>query len=513
MELTSEVKKRLGILILVIVVSLIFLVPTVLRDSAPESWVSKKIGLGLDLVGGVHLVYEVEVLEAVKNRLQVTASAIKSDAKKEKIAITRVQVTDNYQVEFSLLSERLVEKLKGIIEKDYKEISYRDTVFDGTRPKLVYGIDEIKARKIEQEAVLQAIETLRNRVDQFGVAEPLIQKAGLTRIILQMPGVSDIESVKKVVGSVAKLEFRLVASPGASAVNTITLKDREGTELKLEDEVLMTGDAVDDARMAILNGQVEVSLSMTGEGSKTFKRITTAHTHRQLAIILDNVVYSAPNIREPISGGRASISGGFQVPEAQQLAVVLRADALPAPLHVLEERTVGPTLGKESIEKGLFAMVAGSVCVFLFMFLYYRKSGVVAVGTLLLNVILMVSALAGFGATLTLPGLAGLALTVGMAVDANVLIFERIREELRNGSTRDAAVRSGYEKAFSAIVDSNITTFLTAMILLYFGSGPIRGFAITLGIGILSTLFCATFVGRLIFDLLPLRGGAKELSI
>jgi preprotein translocase subunit SecD len=233
---------------------------------------------------------------------------------------------------------------------------------------------------------------------------------------------------------------------------------------------------------------------------------------RNLAIILDNIVYSSPVIREPIAGGRASISGGFTFEEARDVARVLRAGALPAPLNVMEERTVGPTLGQESIENGIKAILVGFIFITIFMILYYKKSGVVAVISLLLNLLLVLAALSAFGATLTLPGLVGLALTVGMAVDANVVIFERIRDEVRNGSSRDAAVAAGFEKAFSAIIDSNLTTLLTGFILYVFGTGPIRGFAVTLSIGVLTTLYCAIFAAKLAFDYLPLKG-RKVLSI
>jgi preprotein translocase subunit SecD len=320
-----------------------------------------------------------------------------------------------------------------------------------------------------------------------------------------MPGASDVESVKKIVGSVAKLEFRFHPSATTRAFAE-QIKTRDGTLVAVEDEVQMTGEAVDDARVSTGTGQVEVSLALNKEGARQFRRITTDGVGRQLSIILDGVEYSSPVIREPIAGGRASISGGFTFEEAKQLAVVLRAGALPAPLKVLEERTVGPTLGQESIEKGILAIIVGFVAILLFMVTYYKKAGMVAVASLALNIVLVLAGLSAFGATLTLPGLAGLALTVGMAVDANVIIFERIREELRRGAGRDAAVEVGFGKALSAIIDSNITTLLAGLVLFYFGTGPIKGFAVTLSIGILTTIYCATFVAKLSFDLFPLRG-------
>lgn len=511
--MNSEIRNRLFIFVGVIVIAVLFLLPTLFKESFKDvTWLSKPISLGLDLSGGVHLVYEVKSREAVTSRLQAMVNSIRSDLRKEKIAVTRATVNDRNQIELSLFRRKAAEQAKEIISTEYKTLSFVNIEEDGSRAKLIYGISEKQAAQIEKTAINQAVETLRNRVDQFGVAEPLIQKVGSKRIILQMPGVSDVESVKKVVGSVAKLEFRFLPN-AESAAFQVMLKDRQGAQVAVEDEVRMTGEAVDDARVAILNGQVEVSLTLTSEGARTFRKITTEGVGRNLAIILDGVVYSSPNIREPISGGRASISGGFQMEEAKQLAVVLRAGALPAPLEVLEERIVGPTLGKESIEKGIEAILLGFSLVVLFMIFYYKKSGIVAVSTLALNVLLVMGALSAFGATLTLPGLAGLALTIGMAVDANVIIFERIREELRNGSGRDAAVKAGFGRALSAIVDSNLTTLLAGLILYYFGTGSIRGFAVTLSVGILTTFYCATFVSRLAFDSLQLKSAKKGLSI
>lgn len=509
----TDIKKRLIIFAVALVAAVAFVAPTVFKDSFKDgSWISRPINLGLDLVGGVHLVYQVESDEAVKSRLQSVANSIKSDLRKEKVAILRSTVTDDFQLELTTLSDRFIDRVKSKVSEEYRDLSFVEVRKDSGRPRVAFAYTEVQIGKIKEEAVVQAIETLRNRVDQFGVAEPLIQRAGQERIILQMPGVSDIESVKKVVGSVAKLEFRLLPIPGGS-VPAVSLRDRDNAPVKVEDEVLMTGDAVADARVSIYNGQVEVSLTLTSEGGKTFRRLTGDNVGRNLSIILDGVVYSSPRINEAIGGGRASISGGFTLEEAKQLAVVLRAGALPAPLNVLEERTVGPTLGQESINHGIEAMLIGALFIIIFMVIYYKKSGAVAVVTLVLNLLFMVGLLSAFGATLTLPGLAGLVLTVGMAVDANVLIFERIREEIGNGSTRDAAVSSGYQKALVAIVDSNITTLLTGVLLYYFGTGPVRGFAVTLSIGILTTLFCAAFVGRLIFDVLPLKAKGQEISI
>lgn len=521
--MNADIKRRVASLIAVLVVALLFLYPTlsvVSKKLAGEEvssaeqiggdWISRPISLGLDLSGGVHLVYEVLAAEAVTGRLQTEASSLRAELRAEKVPVTRAAVTERNEIEFVLLSDRLLDKAREVI-KENSRLEFRGSESEKGKVILRYGISETEIDSIEDTAVAQAVETLRNRVDQFGVAEPLIQRVGTRRINLQMPGVKDIEAVKQVVGKVAKLEFRFLPRPGTDA-GRITLKDKEGNPVVVEDVVQLTGAAVEDARVSFLDAELEVGLTLTTQGGRQFAKITGDNVGRNLAIILDGVVYSSPTIRERISGGRCSISGGFQMEEAKQLAIVLRAGALPAPLKVLEERTVGPTLGAESIRKGVVAILAGFALVLLFMVVYYRKSGLVASAILVLNVVLVLAALSAFGATLTLPGLAGLALTVGMAVDANVIIFERIREEIRVGASRDAAVDSGFGKALSAIIDSNLTTLLAGVILYYFGSGPVRGFAVTLSVGILTTIFCATFVARLAFDALELKGN-KGLSI
>jgi len=507
----TSLRNRIIIFFAILLVAFAFLAPTIWRDAFGDRWISRPISLGLDLSGGVHLVYEVETREAVTSRLQTTATAIRSYLREQRIAVTRARVNQANEIEISLLSDRLADDAQNRIGERFRELSFlRQTTSNGTAT-LHYGMPQAEAERIEREAMNQAVETLRNRVDQFGVAEPIIQRAGATRILLQMPGVQDVETVKQVVGSVARLDFRLL--PTSPQSHTITLLDRFGGPVEVEDEVLMSGDAVDTARVEIIDGQVQVSLTLTSEGGSIFRRITTENRGRNLAIILDGVLYSSPVIRETITGGRASISGGFDMEEARNLAIVLRAGALPAPLHVLEERTVGPTLGAESIRKGVLAIIAGFIMVIIFMVVYYQKSGMIAVSTLIINIFLVMAALSAFGATLTLPGLAGLALTVGMAVDANVIIFERIREELENGSGRDSAVAAGFERALKAIIDANITTLLVGLILYYFGTGPIRGFAVTLSIGILTTLFCATFVARLGYDFFELKRRDGKLSI
>lgn len=525
--MSADVKKRFIILGIVVLISLLFLYPTAkivvkslsgqtltTEDTVGGSWISQPIALGLDLSGGVHLVYEVQVQEAVKSRLQSYAAGIRAELRDAKIAVKKASVTSNDVLELTLLSDRNIEKVEEVVRENYRDLAPQGRREENGTPVLSFGISEGRAADIKRAAVADAVERLRNRVDQFGVREPLIQQVGEYRIMLQMPGVHDIEAVKRIVGRVAKLEFRFLPRGGASDTGTIKLKNRQGDPVVVEDQVQMTGDVVKDAGTGMDNiGRTEVMLEFTSEGARRFAKVSGENVGRQLAIILDNVVYSEPEIKDRIAGGRASITGNFSMQEANELATVLRSGALPAPLTVMEESLVGPTLGRESIIAGMLAVLLGFGFVLIFMCIYYKKAGAVACFILFLNLFFLLAALSAFGATLTLPGIAGLALTLGMAVDSNVIIFERIRDELRIGASRDASVEAGFHKALSAIMDSNLTTLLSGVILYYFGTGSVRGFAVTLNIGIVTTVFCATFVARLLFDYLPLTSGKRELSI
>lgn len=507
----STLKQRALVLGVVLLLAVLLLIPSVFRDQLGKDWpLAKPLALGLDLSGGVHLVYEVVTDEAVKSYIQSVGNGIRAALRKENVAVWRAKALDGNTLEVVLVSAVHKDKARKIIDEQYKTLQFKEEGNDNGKPRILFTLPQEQAVTVGVRAIQQAVETLRNRIDQFGVAEPLIQKVGTNKILLQMPGYKDIEKVKKVVGSVAKLEFRLV--PVGQSQAATTLKNRQGDQVKVEDSVLMTGEAVDNATFEISRGQVEVLLSLNSEGAKLFRQITSENVGRELAIILDNVVYSAPRINEAIPNGRASISG-VDLEEARNLSVVLKAGALPAPLKVVEERTVGPTLGRESIVRGVQAIIGGFVAIALFMFWYYRKSGLVAVASLALNLVLLLAILAFFGATLTLPGLAGLALTVGIAVDSNVIIFERIRDEIRAGASRDAAVTAGFDKAYSAILDTNVTGLVSALILYIFGTGMIRGFAVVLGGGVITTLFCAVFAARIAFDYFELNGKANGLSI
>ena len=382
------------------------------------------------------------------------------------------------------------------------------------------GLDE----KAKKDAPERALEIISNRVNQFGVSEPVIHRQGVDEIVVQLPGVTDRERALELIGRTALLEFNLVSDDPQKLKDALDGKVVTGYELKeLNKEKLLvakkaalTGEYLVDASVEYSQqtfGQPYVSLEFDSKGAGAFDKITGDNVGRRLAIVLDGNVHSAPRINERISGGRAQISGSFSQEEANDLAIVLRAGALPAPIIIEEERTVGPSLGRDSIRKGVRSVLIGGIAVVAFMAAYYLFAGLVANFTLLLNLIIIMGALAYFKATLTLPGIAGIVLTIGMAVDANVLIFERIREELRLGKHLLSAITSGYKKAFLTILDSNLTTLITAIILFQFGTGPVKGFAMTLSIGILASMFTALVVTRVILELAASRFNMKSLPM
>lgn len=378
----------------------------------------------------------------------------------------------------------------------------------------------------------RALEVIRNRIDALGVAEPLIQKAGEDRILIQLPGVKDPERAIEIIGRTALLEFKLVSDdpglldkalsgevPDGYEVAHLVEKDergisREGSPLLLKKEVELTGSGLKDAYVGIdNNGLPEVRLEFNRKGAGKFAKITEANIEKRLAIVLDGKVFSAPVIRDRIPGGKAQISGRFTMQEAKDLAIVLRAGALPAKLSIIQKRIVGPSLGRESIKKGTTSAILGAILVVFFMVIYYAASGMIANFALFINILIILAVLAFFKATLTLPGIAGIALTIGMAVDANVLIFERIREELKIRKMIRSSIDAGYEKALVTIVDSNLTTVIAGFVLFLFGTGPIKGFGLTLTIGILANIFTAVFVTKLIFDLICSRYKMERMSI
>ncbi len=513
---------RAGIAASLIVLALVYLTPTLSRD-LPPWWSSvlpqDRINLGLDLQGGMHLVLEVEADKAVESNLERVVEEIKHDLRKEKIRYRELRRLGTSGVEITLMREEDFTAFRRLAEDSYADFEVDTRRTDESGFPLRMTLKAQARDQIMKMATDQALETIRNRIDQFGVSEPDIRPQQERRILIQLPGVKDPDRAIELIGKTALLEFKLVDEehsleravqgeipPGSEILYKVDTqpgtRETVQTPFLLKRRTLMTGEYITDARVQIDSqfGDPYVSLSFDARGARLFERITEANTGRRLAIILDNNVYSAPVIQERISGGRAQITGRFAMEEARDLAIVLRAGALPAPVKILEERTVGPSLGKDSIDKGLKSMMIGGLIVLIFMIVYYRLSGVVANAALILNILFILSALALLGATLTLPGIAGMILTIGMAVDANVLIFERIREELRLGKPPRAAIEGGYSKAIVTILDANVTTFIAALVLFQFGTGPVRGFAVTLSIGIVASFITAVFMTRIAFD-------------
>ncbi|PTN37030.1 protein translocase subunit SecD [Desulfonatronum sp. SC1] len=501
---------------------------TFLGKVLPES----EIRLGLDLRGGMHLTLGVDIPRGVANTMAQFGQDIRSEAQDDGIFILRPQVVNDTKLEFTLARGDQQDQFERMLRNrfDNLQILSKQTQEAGQIRYAVSMTQQYRAH-VEDLLVEQAIKTIRNRIDQFGVAEPDIRRQAEGRIQVQLPGLQDPERAVAIIGQTAHLEFKLVDDqadidralrgilPPDAELASMHTRNPDGsvsqTPIVIKRDTLMTGEFITDARVSFDQfNQAYVGLNFNARGSRLFERITGENTGRRLAIVLDGNVHSAPVIQERIAGGRASITGRFTTEEATDLALVLRAGALPAPVHIMEERTVGPSLGRESIERGLQAALIGGALILVFMLVYYSMSGIVANAVLCLNILLVMAGLAAFGATLTLPGIAGIILTIGIAVDANVLIFERIREEIRRGLTPAIAIDEGYSRALKAIVDANITTIIAAIVLYQFGTGPIRGFAVTLTLGILASMFTAIFVSRIFFDFwLKWRKPGTPLSI
>lgn len=532
--MTQNLKWRALLYGVVILVALVYLLPTFV--TVPTWWEkylpSDKISLGLDLQGGMHLILEVDTEKALENTLERNGADIEDLLYNNKIPFDHTKRTSRTTLEVAIVDPEARDRVKQLIENNFPSLKLQNVDQSGDTIVFTLAVDEIEARQIKKAATEQALETIRNRVDQFGVAEPSIQIQGEDQIVVQLPGIKDPKRAIELIGKTALLEFKLVneevsaeeALKGSLPADSEILYQRDVNpktgEVKrvpyvLKKRTLLTGDRLVKAQVQIDNrfNEPYVALEFDARGAKIFERITEKNIKKRLAIILDNNVYSAPVIQDKISGGHAQITGRFTMEEARDLAIVLRAGSLPAPVKILEKRMVGPSLGQDSIKQGIRAMIIGSIAVVLFMIFYYRLSGIVANIAMLLNILLLLAALAGFGATLTVPGLAGIVLTIGMAVDANVLIYERIREEMRLGKTVKASIDTGYSRAFLTILDSNVTTIIAAIFLLQFGTGPVKGFAITLTIGLLANMFTAVAVTRLIFDYFVIKRRIKTLSI
>ena len=657
-------RSRLAVALLVFGLCLVYALPSVpyIGTALENVLPSKKINLGLDLKGGIHLTLGVDVAKAVSNSLALAGQDIRRLAKDEKIVVLHPRVVGNDKLEFALPRVNDEAKLQEILQKNFPQLNVGEPrrTEAGLRYVAEFRPEEIS--RIEDMALDQALRTIRNRIDQFGVAEPDIRKQEGNRIQVQLPGLSDPRRAVQILGQTAHLEFHLVRDdvdpnkavlPSGVMALPLLEKGHDGSEtatrlIAVEKDAMLSGEDVADAQPTFEKNRASVSLSFNSRGATLFENVTGENVGRRMAIVLDDKVYSAPVIQQRIAGGRAVITGQFTTQEATDLAIVLRAGSLPAPVSVLEERTVGPSLGQESIDSGINAALVGAAAVVVFMAIYYGMSGVIAdvmlcftmlivmagmagfgatltlpgiagivltigmavdaivlddkvysapviqqriaggravitgqfttqeatdlaivlragslpapvsvleertvgpslgqesidsginaalVGAaavvvfmaiyygmsgviadvmLCFTMLIVMAGMAGFGATLTLPGIAGIVLTIGMAVDANVLIYERIREELHLGLSPLAAVKAGFERATISITDSNLTTIIATVLLYQFGTGPIRGFAVTLSLGIVASMFTAIFVSRAIFEYWARKCGPKGISI
>ncbi len=561
---------RFSALLIFIVLSVMILLPTIMKFEENGNYpIKSKINLGLDLQGGLYMIMGIDFKKVYRDEVKGYARKIEMILKDQDIVINPGNLNDSDPMDPKLELTLAKASDNEVAKKKIKEFfagMVRLTKDDGAKLEIAMG-SNIK-KQIEEQSVGKSIEVIRNRIDEFGVTEPEILAQGQDRIVVQLPGVRDIERAKELIGKTAKLEFKLVndsinpqimmgwLDKASKAGISYKKGDRfseylrkmneflktdipEGHELAFEKKVnkatgeeanipfvvetlaRINGDDLSDARVQIDQQKNDpyVSMDFKAAGAKRFEETTGSNIGRRLAVILDGNVYSAPVIQAKIGGGRAQITLGGGVnfnktmSDAKDLALVLRAGALPVQLDFLEQRTVGPNLGKDSIEKAKFASIVGCILVFIFAIIYYRFSGIIAVVTLLLNVLFTITILVAMDATLTLPGLAGIALTVGMAVDANIIIFEKIRDELRRGISNYKSYELGFASALWTVLDAHITAAAAGICLLNFGTGPIRGFAVTLLIGIVVTVYTAYYVSNLLFELYMDKTNGSDLSI
>ncbi len=494
-------KSRVLIILAICAVGVFFAIPNVIsnKDALPKWW--QPVNLGLDLQGGSNLLLQVKIDDVVKERMSSIEDSARQILRENKIRYQNLQAgAASVKVKIDNLNAR--NKAASLFRKIDSGIEVTETE-DGN---LEIAYNDVELNKLKMRVVDQSIEIVRRRIDELGTKEPVIQSQGTDRIVVQLPGLQNPEYVKTLLGKTAKMSFHLVDSRSTAAearrgklsATSKLAQGSEGEYYVISRKPIIGGENLVDAQPSFQEGEPVVSFKFNSLGGKKFGEVTKNNIGERLAIVLDNEVISAPTIQSAIMGGSGIISGSFTVKSANDLALLLRSGALPAPLEVLEERTVGAGLGADSIREGIVASLIGLVAVVVFMVAAYGLFGVFTTITVFANLILMLGALSFMGATLTLPGIAGIILTIGMAVDANVLIFERMREEVKAGrSTKDAA-DAGFTEAWATIVDSNLTTLVAAVVLFYFGTGPVRGFAVTLAIGIATSMFTSVTVTRLI---------------
>ena len=529
----KSITGRITLIAVLTAASIIVLVPS-LTDRVPAAWKDRvpKINLGLDLQGGVFLRLAVEIDKAIENTSMRYADDARAVCREKGLPVLAFQKTGEGGFSLRFPPGDFASRAQATLKDEFPSLDVSLGAVNPDGATVTARMKPAEIQAIRTNAVVQGVETIRNRIDQFGVREPQIIAEGDDRIVVQLPGVKDQQRAIELVGKTALLEFKLV-DDGASVEEALkgnvpeddqvlyqkSVDPQSGrvtkTPLVVKKRALLTGDTIKTAKVNFGNqaGGAHVSLSFDTRGAKVFDRITAENVKRRLAIVLDDTIYSAPVIQERISGGEAQITGSFTPEEASDLAIVLRAGSLPAPVKVIQNVSIGPSLGLDSIHKGVRAALIGALLVVVFMGFYYKFAGIVADFALVFNILFLLSGMAAFSATLTLPGIAGIILAIGMAVDSNVLIFERIREEIRAKKSVRAAIDAGYDKAFWTVVDSHVTTLITAVILFQFGTGPIKGFAVSLSMGVAINLFTALVCTKVVFDYLNAKKPMQALSI
>ena len=486
-----------------------------------DDFFDKKINLGLDLQGGSYLLLEIDNAPVIEQKLQNLTTTIRNYFKEQNIKINNIKI-EGENIFFNVDDQSKQTIIDTFTDENsdinpyYPRFKSHQLNIEDTGLKLKVNFSKQGLIALKTSSQDQAIEIVRRRIDEVGTNEPNILKRGNNRILVELPGLDDPMRVKSLLGKTANLTFRFVTNNENDSFGVEKLKYEDGIEeATVSKRIIISGDNLLDAqpKMDTQTNQTIVSFSLDRVGAKRFGKATSTGIGKQLAIVLDGKIISAPVIRDTIASGSGQISGGFTFQTATDLALLLRSGALPAPLDIIEERTVGPDLGQDSIDAGMIALAIGFLLVIIFMFVKYRIFGLITNVTLIINLFILLGILTLFEATLTLPGIAGIILTVGMAVDANVLIFERIKEELKDEKNNIVAFDSGYIKSRTAIIDANITTLLAAIILFFMGSGPIKGFSVTLGIGIFTTLFSVYFIARLFTSLYVAKNRNKEKLI
>ena len=479
---------------------------------------AKPMYLGLDLRGGVHFLLQVDMKAALDKAAESSVGDFRTSLRREKINYFGIaRDGQKVEVKFETLAE--LEKARTVLKKDFPDLTYNDSA-DGKEQVLSATIGDASKLKIQEFALKQNLQTLHNRINELGVAEPIVQQQGFDRIVVQLPGVQDTAKAKELLGRTATLEIRMVdedkkdfatledAAKGKVPFGDEAYKNRDGQTILVKKNVVLTGDRITDAGPGVdgSNGRAVVNVTLDGRGAGIFRNVTRDNVGKRMAILLiekgSTEVITAPVINEEIGGGRVQISGMANAQEATDVALLLRAGALAAPMEIIEERTVGPSMGEENIKRGVHSTLWGFAAIAVMMMFYYMLFGGVSVLALGVNLLLLVALLSMLQATLTLPGLAAIALALGMAIDANVLINERIREELRNGNTPQASISAGYSRAFDTILDSNVTTLIAGMALFMFGTGPIKGFAVVHVLGILTSMFSAVLISRAMVNII-----------